>query len=86
MGIPEHPEIAQALRTGYPRPCRSVKCADCEQEFYGSDQMYNYEGELVCGCCMKDRLLDDQGIADLAEAFDIAGTTAEAYLAEQEDL
>ena len=80
----EHPEIARMLRTGHPRPYKSVKCADCEQEFYGDDQMYIDEGELVCGCCLKARLLDAHGIADMAEAFDISGTTAEAYLEEQE--
>jgi hypothetical protein len=78
--IPDHPEIAHALRTGHPHNSNSVKCADCEQDFYGDETMYISDGELVCGNCMKDRLLDAHGIADLAAAFDIAGTTVSDYL------
>ena len=76
----EHPEISCALRTGYPHKSKAVKCADCEQDFYGDETMYISDGEIVCGNCMKDRLLDAHGIADLAAAFDIAGTTVSDYL------
>ena len=82
MQIPEHPEIAMALRTGYPHKCRSVKCVDCEQEYSGNETMYNYDGDIVCGCCMKDRLLDAHGVADLAAAFDIYGSTVDQILQE----
>ena len=80
MQIPEHPEIANTLRTGYPHRSRSVKCTDCQQAFCGNEKMYIDEGELVCGYCMKNRLLDVHSIADLAEAFDIQGTTVSDYL------
>lgn len=82
MGIPEHPDIARALRTGYPRPYKSVRCKDCQQEFSGGDQMYIDAGDIICGKCLKDRLLDAYGIADLAAAFDIQGVTVEEYLEE----
>ena len=80
MQIPDHPEIACALRTGYPREYKSVQCADCQQEFSGDQEMYISDGDVVCGDCLKERLLDAHGIADLAAAFDIAGTTVSDYL------
>ena len=84
--IPDHPEIARTLRTGHLNKSKSVECTDCQQKFCGNEKMYIDKGEVVCGYCMKNRLLDTYSIADLAEAFDIASITAEAHLAEQEGL
>jgi len=83
--IPDHPLIANAQRTGYPHTCKSVRCVDCEQDFYGDEKMYICDGDIVCGDCMKDRLLDAYGVEDLARAFDISGTTVSDYLNSQED-
>ena len=83
--IPDHPDIARTLLTGYPHESKSVKCADCEQEFYGDERIYICDGDAVCADCLKERLLDTHSIADLAEAFDIQGTTVEAFFAEKED-
>lgn len=85
MQIPEHPDIAMALRTGYPHKCRSIQCADCGREFFGDAAMYISDGELVCGECLKDRILANYSIADLAAAFDIAGSTVAEHL-EQGDV
>lgn len=83
--IPDHPEIAHTLLTGYPYESKSVKCADCGQEFYGDEKIYISNGDTVCGDCLKDRLLDDHDIDDLADAFDIRKTTAGDYLEESEE-
>lgn len=87
--IPDHPDIACALRTGYPREhmggCKSIRCADCEQELYGDQRIYIIDGDAVCGDCLKDRLLDAYNIDDLADAFDVRKTTVDDYLEEQEE-
>lgn len=80
--IPDHPDVARTLLTGYPHEGKSVKCADCEQEFYGDEKIYISDGDAVCGDCLKERLLDDHDIDDLADAFDIRKTTAGDYLNE----
>lgn len=83
--IPDHPEIACALRTGCPREYKSVQCADCEQEFSGDERIYISDGDAVCADCLKERLLEAYSIDDLADAFDIRKTTAGDYLEELED-
>lgn len=82
MGIPDHPEIACALRTGYPRPYKSVRCEDCGSEMSGSHRMYIDNGDVLCGSCLKARILDEYTTDDLADAFDIRKTTAGDYLDE----
>lgn len=84
--IPDHPAIAHALRTGYPRPYKSIKCADCGQEFSGDHRIYISDGDTVCADCLKNRILEDYSIADLADAFDVRKTTAGDYLEELEGL
>ena len=83
--IPDHPEIACALRTGYPREYKSVQCADCQQEFSGEQKLYISDGDIVCGDCLKERILEAYSIDDLADAFDIRKTTAGDYLEELEE-
>ncbi len=83
--IPDHPEIARTLSTGHPHKSNSVKCADCEQEFSGDQKMYISDGDIVCGDCLKERILEAYDIDDLADAFDIRKTTAGDYLEESEE-
>ena len=85
MRIPEHPEIEMALRTGYPHESKSVKCADCEQEFSGDEIIYISDGDSICADCLNERLLEAYSIDDLADAFDIRKTTAGDYLEESEE-
>lgn len=85
MQIPEHPEIAMALRTGYPHKCSSVQCADCGRELFGDAELYESSGDLICGECLKSRLLTNYSIADFAAAFDIAGTTVAEHLEQGDD-
>ena len=80
--IPDHPDIARTLLTGYPHERKSVKCADCEQEFYGDERIYISDGVAVCADCLKERILEAYDIDALADAFDIRKTTAGDYLNE----
>lgn len=81
----DHPEIAHALLTGYPKPFKCVRCADCGEDFSGDHKMYISDGDAVCGDCLKDRLLQAYDIDDLADAFDVRKTTAGDYLEELEE-
>jgi hypothetical protein len=74
--IGDHPLIARTLETGYPEEERFVLCADCGGEFYGSDKMYECDGEWICPDCTKDRILDAFGTPDLAAAFGFYSKTA----------
>ena len=78
--VPEHPDIARTLRTGYPQPVSEVKCADCGRHMIGEDRVYIIDGDTVCEECTKERLLDAYGIADIAKAFDIYGMSAHRYV------
>jgi hypothetical protein len=73
------------MRTGYAYSGKSVQCADCEQEFYGDEKMYINNGDVVCGTCLKERILDARDIDDLADAFDVPRTTAGEHLRKQEE-
>ena len=80
--IPDHPEIARALRTGYPRPYRYVLCADCGGEFSEDHTMYISGGDLICGKCLLDRILENYDTDDLAEALGVESTAVRDYLEE----
>lgn len=74
--IPDHPEIACALRTGYPRPLQPhITCADCDKELYGDDLVYAPDGVIVCEDCMETRI-QEMDTSALAAALGIACTTA----------
>ena len=70
---------------GHPHESKSVKCADCEQEFCGDERIYIRDGDTVCADCLKERLLEAYSIDDLADAFDIRKTAAGDYLEESEE-
>jgi hypothetical protein len=78
--IGDHPLVANALDTGYPEEERFVCCADCGGEFYGSDKMYEFEGNWICSDCTKDRILDAFGTAELASAFGFIRSTVQEIL------
>lgn len=82
MRIPEHPEIEMALRTGYPKKTRFVRCVDCGADLFGDSELYESDGDLICGECLKERILGNYSVADLAAAFDIPVTTVSEYLEE----
>lgn len=75
--IGDHPLVAKTLETGYPEEERFVLCADCGGEFYGSDKMYECDGDWICPDCTRDRILDAFGVHELAEAFNFFSKTAD---------
>lgn len=83
--VSDHPLVARCLRTGYHSRYKSVRCPDCQQDYYGDERMYEMDGDMVCGGCMKDRLLDAYGIADLAHAFGIRRATVREIIDNDED-
>lgn len=74
--IPDHPDIARALSTGYGRAFRAVRCTSCRAEFTGDSPLYNYYGDILCRTCFRRSLLDDKNTDELADAFNIDKTTA----------
>ena len=76
--LPDHPEIARTLRTGYPYSLKSLFCADCGKELI--NKLYISDGDTLCENCTRERILANYDTADLAAAFDIQQTTVEDYL------
>jgi len=83
--IPDHPDIARALQTGYSRHYKTIRCVDCGSEMYGAHLIYIDNGDVLCGSCLKERIEDGYSIDDLAEALDVRKATAGDYLEELED-
>lgn len=80
--IPDHPEIARALRTGYPGlPQPHITCADCDRELYGDDLVYAPDGVMVCEDCMEARI-QEMDTSELAAALGVTCTTAGSRLEE----
>lgn len=82
MNIPEHPEIARCLATGYPHPLRpDVTCCDCNKVLAGDDTVYIWDGEAVCDDCVRDRINESIDTQTLAECLGIKWKSA--YLMEE---
>ncbi len=85
LEIPDHPEIAHTIRSGYPRPYKTIRCADCGLEMSGVHLIYIDNGNALCGTCLKARIRDGYTIDDLADALDVRRITAGDYLKELEE-
>lgn len=86
--IPEHPDIASALQTGYPaRSCavHHVTCMDCDEELTGSDLVFDYDGDALCGNCFIDRLTEDMSPEDIAKRMGFIVKDADTYAEEMEE-
>lgn len=73
MNIPEHPEIARCLVTGYPGKCeesKMVECCDCETEI-SFDDSYDWDGDLVCAECLEERIKESFNIEDIAKLIGV---------------
>lgn len=83
MNIPEHPEIARCLATGYPHPERhnTILCVDCGAELAGKDTVFIWDGENLCEDCVKDRIEENIDTQTLAESLGIPWKSA--YLMEE---
>lgn len=86
MNIPDHPEIACALATGYPHPPKElppVYCDECSHEMTGDEKVYDYDGEALCENCCRDRIMEDIDMETIARALGIIAKSAEIYAEEQ---
>ena len=88
LNIPDHPEIACALATGYPHPVKElepVNCTDCGTELAGEDEVFIYDGEPCCENCCRTRIDEDFFLSDIAKALQIPMKTAADYAADKLD-
>ncbi len=70
--LQDHPDIASALATGYPRGHREppvLHCADCGCELEGDETVYIFDGDELCEDCCKERIKDNFAIWEIAEAL-----------------
>lgn len=88
MNIPDAPDIARALRTGYPGPLppQSIHCEYCNKELTGEDSVFSYDGDLVCDCCFMDQLQEDLLAEDIARKLGFRVLTASRAAEEQEEM
>lgn len=73
MEIPEHPEIARCMATGYPhicKPTQKVDCCDCGKtmEF---DDSFDWDGDIICAGCLKGRIEENFNIEDIAKLIGV---------------
>lgn len=83
--IPDHPEIACALATGYPKPPKEldpIYCDECSHEMSGKDTVFIYNGENLCENCCRDRVMEDIDMTEIARALGIIMKSAARYAAE----
>ena len=86
--IPEHPDIASALQTGYPAGIKelpSVRCSDCGMELSGDDLVFDYDGDSLCGNCFIDCLTEDMSPEDIAKRMGFIVKDADTYAEEMEE-
>lgn len=87
VDIPDHPEIACALATGYPHPVKEyfVNCEDCGNELTGMDKVFDYDGDPLCEECFRERLMEDMSMEEIAEKLGFIVKDAYDYAAEMEE-
>ncbi len=81
----DHPDIASALATGYPRGHREppvLHCSDCGCELEGDETVYIFDGDELCEDCCKERINDNFEIWEIAKAL---GATIRSVYACAED-
>lgn len=82
QNIPDHPEIACALATGYPKPFKEpdpVCCSECGKELVGTDTVFDYDGESLCANCCINRITDNYEVSEIAQALGIIAKKAEDF-------
>lgn len=82
--IPDHPEIARCLETGYPNlpNTKAIRCDDCEKDMDDNDTLYIWEGRHICGECLKECIEEAYPIETLAEELNI--DWVKAYLLKED--
>ena len=51
-------------------------CAACLGELYGDEEVYRFDGRILCGDCLREEI-EDLSIRELAEIVDADRFTAE---------
>ena len=51
-------------------------CDGCLGEFYGDEELYRFDGRILCGDCLREEI-EDLSIRELAELIDADRFTAE---------
>lgn len=88
MNIPDHPDVASALRTGYPlgaQESKAIKCDYCGKELSGDDYVFDYGGSPTCEECLMENLKEDYAICKIAEQFGLVYKTATEAAREMEE-
>lgn len=68
----DHPDIASALATGYPRGHLEppmMHCADCGCELEGADAVYIFDSDELCEDCCKERIKGSFEVWEIAKAL-----------------
>ena len=80
LEIPDHPDVAYALATGYPEPEKpSIRCEYCGEEICGSEPIFFYDGDRICENCCRDKIEEDFSIAEIADKLNIQHCEAAFY-------
>ena len=85
QNIPDHPEIACALATGYPNSPKEpdpVHCSECGTELTRDDKVYDYDGDALCENCCRDRIEEEFDMSYIAQALGLIVKSAENYAEE----
>lgn len=86
MNIPEHPQIARVLATGYPEPVsKPMNCVECGAEFNHFESVFLYDGDAICENCCRDRIMEDFNMEDIAKALQIIVQSLEEYTANRKE-
>ena len=87
MNIPDAPDIARALRTGYPGPLppQSIHCEYCNAELSSDDPVFSFDGDLVCDECFMKQLQEQWSVTDIASRLGFRVLTASRAAEEQEE-
>ncbi len=86
--LQDHPDIASALATGYPRGHREppvLHCADCGCELVGTDRACDYDGDKLCHSCFKKRVCEEVDFDDLAKALGYIVKPASEFAEDDEE-
>lgn len=58
-------------------------CDECENWFYGDEEMFRFDGRILCGDCLREEITE-LSIRELAEIVEAERCTAEEIRDERE--
>lgn len=83
--IPDHPDIARTLRTGYPHPIRYIRCTCCDRIMTADQTVYRMDAEDLCAGCFVEAILDNHSADEFAQILDVRSCPVAAVLEERCD-